>query len=143
MPGEWAPRRRDRLLVNRSGDERRALFLRDPLERRIDRGEGDATVLRIDDAVSNRPPPAHVDELDARRRLRQRAAAEDDRGNVDVAQRLEDDLRADAGRIAEGDCQRLHADDSSGEPMTSKPTWRAAAASVRSCVANTGVSSVR
>src|SRR5205085_7011691 len=81
---------------------------RDALERRVDGGEGDAAVLRVDCPVAHRPPPANVDELDPARRLGEFAASEDDRGRVELAQRFEDDLRADAGRIAEGDGERLH-----------------------------------
>ena len=113
MSGKRRAGERDGLLVNRRGDERGALAGFDRAQRGVDRVERDASVRRVDDAVADRTFAADVDEIDVVRRIRERAAAEDARGDVDIAQRLEDDLRADAGRIAEGDGQRFHGGDCS------------------------------
>lgn len=72
------------------------------------RRERHPPVLGVDDSVPHRPRPADVDEVDPRRRLREGAAAKNDSRDVDLAQRFEDDLGADAGRIAEGDGEGLH-----------------------------------
>src|SRR5207244_11883866 len=92
-------------------DERGTGAVRDGIERGVDRRQRDAAVLRIDDAVTNVAAAADVVKRDAVRRLRERAAAEHDRRNVELTQRFEDDFRADACGIAERDCERLHARD--------------------------------
>ena len=84
---------RDRLLVNRSRDERAALAALDRPDRVIDRLQCDAPVFRGDLAVANRL----------------RNPAEDSHRHIEIAQRLLDHLRADARGIAERDGEGFHA----------------------------------
>src|SRR5206468_1367694 len=105
---------RDGLLVNRRGDERGTLTRFDGAECSIDRIERDASVRGVDDSVTNRTFAANIDEINILWRIRERPAAEHARSDVRLAQRLKDNLGADAGRIAEGDGEGFHGRDCSG-----------------------------